>query len=126
MRFFLDHCVPVSVAHVLREANHDVMVQKDAIPGDSSDIMVALASAANEAILVSFDKDFKAIASRFGVSQRRLRKLSRIAFKCSYPKAADRLKAALPFIQTEWDIALQSPDTRMFVEILGNALKTLR
>jgi hypothetical protein len=126
MRFFLDHCVPVSVAHVLREAHHDVIIQKESIPGDSSDILVALASAANEAILVSFDKDFKAIASRFGVSQRRLKKLSRIAFKCDYPKAADRLKVALPFIEAEWALATQSPDARMFVEILGNALKTLR
>lgn len=126
MRFFLDHCVPASVATVLTNAGHEVIVQKTAIPQDSSDILVAIASAANEAILVSFDKDFKAIASRFGVSQKRLRKLSRIAFKCSYPQAAVRLKKAMDFIEAEWKLAQLSPDTRMFVEIQGAALRTVR
>jgi hypothetical protein len=126
VKFFLDHCVPASVATVLTNAGHEVIVQKSAIPADSSDIMVAVASAANEAILVSFDKDFKAIASRFGVSQKRLRKLSRIAFKCDYPKAAARLQLALAFIEAEWKIAQATPDTRMFVEIQGAALRTIR
>jgi hypothetical protein len=126
MRFFLDHCVPVSVATVLTNAGHEVIIQKQAIPADSSDTMVAVASAANEAILISFDKDFKAIASRFGVSQKRLKKLSRIAFKCSYPQAAKRLEGAMGFIQTEWQISQDAPDKRMFVEIQGAALRTIR
>jgi predicted nuclease of predicted toxin-antitoxin system len=126
MRFFLDHCVPASVADVLTNAGHEVIVQKTAIPQDSSDTMVAIASAANEAILVSFDKDFKAIATRFGVSQKRLRKLSRVAFLCSYPQASKRLEIALPFIAAEWEIAQKSTDTRMFIEIQGAALKTVR
>src|SRR5690242_16936420 len=116
MRFFLDHCVPSSVAHVLKDAGHEVILQRDAIATDASDTLVAIASAANDAILISFDKDFKSIASRFGVTQVRLRKLSRIQFRCLAPKAAARLKLALPFIQAEWEIAQQSSDTRMFVE----------
>jgi len=87
---------------------------------------VAIASAANDAILVSFDKDFKAIASRFGTSQARLRKLSRISFRCAYPQAAKRLEVALSFIEAEWEIAQASADKRMFVEIQGNALRTIR
>lgn len=126
MRFFLDNCVPAAVAQVLRDAGHEVILQKDAIATDSSDTLVAIASATNDAILVSFDSDFKAIAARAAVSQKRLRKLSRIHFRCSYPQAADRLKKALSWVEAEWEIAQASPDSRMFLEILGNALKTVR
>ncbi len=51
-----------------------------------------------------------------------LRKLSRIHFKCTHPQAADRLKKAMSWIETEWKIAEASPDKRMFLEIQGNAL----
>lgn len=127
MRFFLDHCVPTSVAQEFTRAGHEVILQKEAIPGDSADSLVAIASVENDAILVSFDKDFKAIASRFNVSQRRLRKLSRVAFKCTYDQAAKRLKqGAMAFIENEWAIAQQKSDKRMFVEVQGAALRTLR
>ena len=82
MRFFLDNCVPDTVAQVLRGAGHEVILQRDAIATDSSDTLVAIASATNDAILVSFDSDFKAIAARASVSQKRLRKLSRIHMRC--------------------------------------------
>lgn len=114
------------MARVLRDAGHEVIFQKEAIATDSSDLLVALASAANDAILVTFDSDFKAIASRAGVSQRRLHKLSRIQFKCTEPQASDRLEKALSWVEAEWAIAQSSPDKRMFLEILGNALKSLR
>lgn len=126
MRFFLDHCVPTSVADVLRAAGHEVIVQKDAIPTDSSDVLVAVASAANDAILVSFDKDFKSIASRIHISQKRLKKLSRVSLRCSYSQAANRVRVALSFIETEWNIAQASSDKRMFIEIQNGALRTNR
>lgn len=114
------------MARVLRDAGHEVILQKEAIATDSSDTLVALASAANDAILITFDTDFKAIASRAGVSQKRLKKLSRIQFRCTEPQAADRLGKALSWIEAEWEVAQSSPDKRMFLEILGNALKSLR
>lgn len=126
MRFFLDNCVPTAVARALTDAGHDVILQKDAIATDSSDTLVAIASAENDAILVSFDRDFKEIANRAAVSRRRLKKLSRIHFKCTPPQAADRLKKALSWIEQEWVVAEKSPDKRMFLEIQGGALKTLR
>lgn len=126
MRFFLDNCVPVAVARVLEDAGHEVILQKQAIATDSSDLLVALASAANDSVLVTFDSDFKAIASRSGVSQKRLRKLSRIQFRCTEPQAAERLKKAMSWVEEEWKIAQRSPDKRMFLEILSNALKTIR
>jgi hypothetical protein len=126
MRFFLDHNVPVSVAEAFDAAGHEVIVQKDAIAPDSEDPVVALTAAENAAILVSFDRDFRAIAGRLGVSNRRLRKLSRIQMRCKEPEGATRLQEAMSFIQHEWDLAQQRSDKRIFIEILGLGLKTIR
>ena len=126
LRFFLDNCVPKAVSRVLTDAGHEVIFQSQAIATDSSDTLVAIASATNDAILISFDSDFKALASRSNVSQRRLRRLSRIHFRCTEPQAAERLKKALSWVEAEWKIAQASPDKRMFLEILSNALKSVR
>lgn len=101
LRFFLDNCVPGSVGQVLMESGHHVIYQRDVIARDSKDQLVALASVENDAILVTFDKDYKAIASRFQVSHRRLRRLSRIDFTCSEPHAANA---------SNWDSALSKPN----------------
>lgn len=126
LRFFLDNCVPDSVGSVLRDAGHEVIHQRDVIAGDSPDMLVALTSAENDAILVTFDKDFKTIASRFRVSNRRLRKLSRVDFTCSEPQAAERMKIALSFVEAEWRVSKKSRDRRMFISIGTNVLRTIR
>ena len=76
MRFFLDHCVPAGVGRVLVAAGHEVIVQKEALAINAPDPLVALTSAQNNAILVSFDRDHKALAHRMGVSNSRLKRLS--------------------------------------------------
>lgn len=94
MRFFLDQCVPDSVGKVLEAAGHEVIYLREALAPDAADPIVALAAAENDAILVSFDSDFKWIVSRGNVSNRRLKKLSRISCKCGYPRAAERIEKA--------------------------------
>jgi predicted nuclease of predicted toxin-antitoxin system len=126
LRFFLDNCVPDSVGRVLEAAGHTVIYQRDVIAVDSPDRVVALAAAKNDAILISIDKDHKAIASRFHVSNKQLRKLSRIDLRCSEPEAARRIELALDFIVFEWERAGRASDQRMFLEIQGNAFKTVR
>jgi predicted nuclease of predicted toxin-antitoxin system len=126
LRFFLNHCVPASVARVLRDAGHVVILQKDAIATDESDPIVALASAENDAILISTDKDYRKIATRFGVSNTRLRKLSRIQLRCSEPDAASCVAAGMKFIEHEWELAQSFNDKRIFIEILGFGFKTVR
>jgi predicted nuclease of predicted toxin-antitoxin system len=125
LRFFLDNCVPDSVGRVLAEAGHEVIYQRDVIPKDSPDKLVALTSAANEAILISFDRDHRAIASRMRVSHRKLRTLSRIDFRCTEPQAAQRIKIGLALIEAEWEHA-QLSGGRLFMEIQGAAFKTNR
>ena len=126
LRFFLDNCVPDSVGRALDAAGHAVIYQRDVIAPNSPDAVVALTSAENEAILVTFDKDYKAIATRFQVSNRRLRKLSRIDFQCSEPEAARRIELGLGFIEAEWALSRKAKDKRMFIVIQGNAFKTIR
>jgi predicted nuclease of predicted toxin-antitoxin system len=126
MRFFLDHGVPVSVAETFEVAGHEVIILKDALAPDAEDPVVALTAAENAAILVSFDRDFRAIAGRLGVSNKRLRKLSRIQMRCKEPDGSRRLKEAMRFIEHEWDIAQKKSDKRIFIEILGLGIKTIR
>jgi predicted nuclease of predicted toxin-antitoxin system len=126
MRFFLDHNVPASVVGVLTASKHDVIVLKDAIAPDAPDPIVALTAAENDAILLSFDKDFRTIAGRLGVSHKRLRKLSRIQMRCKGPAGARRLQDALSLIEHEWALAQSKSDKRVFIEVLDLGIKTVR
>jgi predicted nuclease of predicted toxin-antitoxin system len=126
LRFFLDNCVPDSVGRILVAAGHEVIYQRDVIARDAPDLLVALASAANEAILVTFDRDHKAIASRFNVSNRKLKTLSRIDLRCTEPQAAERIAAGLSLIEAEWLIAQGASDRRLFMEVQSAAFKTNR
>jgi predicted nuclease of predicted toxin-antitoxin system len=126
LRFFIDNCVPDSVGQVLIAEGHDVIFQRDVMARDAADPVVAVASAENDAILISLDKDFREIATRFNVSQRRLRKLSRIDIACPEPQAAARIRAGLPLIVWEWEQAQARADGRIFIVVQGNAFKTVR
>jgi predicted nuclease of predicted toxin-antitoxin system len=126
MRFFLDHNVPVSVAKTLVAAGHEVIIQKDALAPDAEDPVVALTAAENAAVLITFDRDFRAIAGRLGVANRRLRALSRIQMRCKEPDGATRLQEAMSLIEHEWELAQERSDKRIFIEVLGLGIKTVR
>jgi predicted nuclease of predicted toxin-antitoxin system len=127
LRFFLDNCVPVSVGEVLRDAGHEVIHQGQSLALNAADILVAIASAENETILVTQDRDFRAIASRYKVSQGKLRKLSRIEIiKCEGPKAAQRVEEGMEFIEMEWMFAQKRTDKRLFLVIQPGGFKTNR
>ena len=127
MRLLLDHNVPVSVAEVFRERGHIVQLVKDILPTDSSDQLIAIVSEEEGAILVSADRDFKQIAPRIPKGHRaRFRKLSRISLECSEYQAAVRVRVALSLIEAEWEIALGKPNSRMFITIGLNGIKTHR
>jgi predicted nuclease of predicted toxin-antitoxin system len=125
IRFFIDNCVPDSVADVLRNAGYEVILLRDSIAPDSPDSFVAAVAELHGAILVSYDKDFRSLAPRIGVGQRRFR-LSRIGFKCSEPHAARRLESALSLIEHEWTLAQSAPDKRIMIEIGPTYIRTIR
>ena len=127
MRLLLDHNVPDSVATVFRERGHIVQLVREILPTDSPDPLIATVSEDEGAILVSCDRDFKKIAPRFPKGSRtRFRKLSRISIECSEPQAAQRILAAMEFIELEYKTAQKESDKRMFIIIQKNGLKTNR
>src|SRR5713101_6216016 len=123
IKFFIDNCVPDSVASVPRNAGHDVILPRDSIAPDS---FVAAVAELHGAVLVSYDKDFRSLAPRIGVGQRRFRTLSRIGFKCSEPHSARRLESALSLIEHEWSLAQSAPDKRIMIEIGPTYIRTIR
>jgi predicted nuclease of predicted toxin-antitoxin system len=127
MRLFIDHCVPESVPQILEEHGYAVIRLREKTAPDSPDSLVAAVAEANNAVLVTMDGDFKAIAARTGIGQRRYRRLSLIRFeKCRESKAAIRLKSALSLIEHEWAVSNAEADRRMFVVITGAAIRTHR
>jgi hypothetical protein len=99
---------------------------RDTIAPYSPDSFVAAVAELHSAALVSYDKDFRSLAPRIGVGQRRFRKLSRIGFKCSQPHAAQRLESALSLIEHEWTLAQSAPDKRIMIEIGPTYIRTIR
>jgi predicted nuclease of predicted toxin-antitoxin system len=96
MRLFVDHCVPESVPKMLEERGYTVIRLREKTAPDSPDSLVAAVPEANNAVLVTMDGDFKTIAARTGIGQRRYRRLSLIRFeKCRESQAAHRLKTGV-------------------------------
>jgi predicted nuclease of predicted toxin-antitoxin system len=127
MRFFIDQNVPDSVARLLASKNYEVVPLRTRIPTDSPDTLVAAVAEANNAILVTFDADFKALASKIGIGRRRFASLSLIRFeKCRESGAAKRMEAALSLIEHEWAIGKERRDRRLFVVITGQTIRTHR
>ncbi|MGH6837303.1 MAG: DUF5615 family PIN-like protein [Methylocella sp.] len=127
MRLFIDHCVPESVPKAFEAAGYEVIRLREKTAPDSPDTLVAAVAEANDAVLVTTDGDFKAIAARTGIGHRRYRRLSLIRFeKCRESRAADRLNSALSLIEHEWAFGNGKHDRRMFVVITGESIRTHR
>jgi predicted nuclease of predicted toxin-antitoxin system len=78
MRFFTDQNVPDAVNRFLISKGYIAIPLREQIPANSPDSLVAAVAEANDAILVTFDADFKALASHYGIGQKRFTKLSLI------------------------------------------------
>lgn len=127
IRFFIDHCVPESVAKVLEKHGREVIRLRTKTAADSPDTLVAAVAEANNAVLVTMDGDFKSIAARTGIGQRRYRHLSLIRFeRCREARAAERMSAALSLIDHEWHVGNGAKDRRMFVVIGPETIRTHR
>lgn len=127
MRLFVDHCVPESVPKMLEARGYEVVRLREKTAPDSPDNLVAAVAEANDAVLVTMDGDFKAIASRTGIGRRRFRFLSIIRFEqCRESQAARRMEAALSLIEHEWDYGKGTTDRRMFVVIKTETIRTHR
>jgi predicted nuclease of predicted toxin-antitoxin system len=127
MRFFIDQNVPDSVVRFLATRGYEVVLLRNRIPTESPDSLVAAVAEANNAILVTFDSDFKSLVSRIGIGRRRFAKLSLIRFeKCRESQAARRIETALSLIEHEWAVGSSERDRRMFIVITGQTIRTHR
>jgi predicted nuclease of predicted toxin-antitoxin system len=127
MKFFIDQNVPTAVDRFLDSRGYEVVLLRQRIPTESPDALVAAVAEANNAILVTFDPDFKALASRIGIGRRRFARLSLIRFeKCRESQAARRMEEALSLIEHEWAIGRGERDRRLFVVITSQTIRTHR
>jgi predicted nuclease of predicted toxin-antitoxin system len=127
MRFILDENVPMAVADMLERNSHVAEFIRDYVPPGSPDPLVATVSEALDAVLITFDGDFRHIAPRVPKGQRmRFKTLSRIWMRCDEPDAADRLESALPLVESEFKMAQQSADRRMLMSIGASYIRTDR
>jgi len=111
---------------VLIDAGHEVILLRQQLAPNSPDPLVAAVSQMNNAVLVSMDGDFRSLAPRAGIGRNRFLRLSRIALRCSEPRAAGRMNAAMSLIEHEWEVAQSSSDKRMIVEIGTSYMRTIR
>jgi predicted nuclease of predicted toxin-antitoxin system len=126
LRFLLDEGVPDSVGKFLAQLGHDVIHLRDSLAPGSPDTVVCRAAEANDAILVACDGDMKQLVKRYGIGNRRFRKLSLIKLTCAAPRAVDRLRQAISFIEHEWGFAQDKGGRRLFVEIKSQVISTYR
>ncbi|NBC34834.1 MAG: hypothetical protein GVY13_19355 [Alphaproteobacteria bacterium] len=123
----LDENIPGSVAEELMKLGHQAGLIRSHLFEEAGDLAVARISESRDAVLISFDRDFQSIAPRIPDGQkRRFRKLSRIWLRCSEYQAPQRLRKAMSFIEAEQEIALNSRDRRMLLEIGSSYIRSNR
>jgi hypothetical protein len=119
--------VPESVSLFLEGRGHDVTRLKDDLPTDSPDPLVAKYAQETDAILLTFDRDFRQIAPRVPKGTRtRFRKLSKVYMECEHKDAVGRLAAAITLIEFEWEESKKLSDPRMHVTVQKAGIKTHR
>jgi len=91
----------------------------------TADPIIAAVCSHSGQVLVSFDKDFRAIAKRLEITQGTYRQvLHRIHMRCPEPNSATRLAEAIALIENEW--LLVTPTTPMVIEVRDKSIATLR
>lgn len=101
--FLVDNCVPASVNKFLASAGHDVVSVREVGMGDAKDPVIAVASCQSARVLVSTDRDFKALAKELRVTRKNSHKLHRISFSCPDIRCSARIEEALSLIEWEWE-----------------------
>jgi predicted nuclease of predicted toxin-antitoxin system len=125
--FFMDNNVAESVGKALEAEKHDVVRLRDCMAPDSTDPVVAIACVESSRVLITHDKDFKAISKRLLLTKRKCRLLHRVSLRCSEPNAAARMKEALSVIESEWSRTRASGSKmQMIVEITEVAIRIVR
>jgi predicted nuclease of predicted toxin-antitoxin system len=126
LRFFLDHNVPESAARTFEDAGHEVRRLRRVLPIDAPDDLVAATAIVAGEILVSHDRDFKAMSKRLGLTNSSRTRLSLIKLSCPEPTSAARLLAAMSLIEHEWDYCQQHGSRMLRMEISAKVIRSER
>ena len=112
---------------LLEARGHTVTRLRDVLPTDTPDPIVAKVAQDDDAILLTHDGDFKAVAPRVAHGQRtRFRKLSKVHLHIEQARSEGRLAAAIALIEFEWAAAQEKPDKRLHIAIQLAVIKTYR
>lgn len=124
----MDENVPESVAQFFRDRGHQVVHVRDVLPRGTADSIVAVAGDVMQAILVTWDKDYRALLKRAAeVGQKsRFQRLSRISFNCPEPMGRQRLEQLMPSIEFEWQQCQLSSDRRLLILISQQSFRVER
>src|SRR6266851_2221363 len=118
MRLLVDENVPQSVIEVFRARGHEIILVVDLALNASPDHLIGVTGDRLGAIVVTWDQDFRTIAARVSKEgSGRLRRLSRINFRCREPQGAVRADQVIEEIEAMYEIALRKSDKRFLVEI---------
>jgi len=103
--FFTDNDVDDALGEFLKDSGHSVTRLRDVMLTDSPDPIVATACREAGLVLITHNvRHFKAISQKQEHSTGRPDKLCRIEMECHQVDSVDRMKIALPTIESEWDL----------------------
>jgi predicted nuclease of predicted toxin-antitoxin system len=118
MRFITDHNVSDSVGDWLGLRGHEVYRVRDLLLPDSSDLVIAAMGDELEAIVITWNRDFRVISQRLPTGTRsRFRRLGRISLSCNAPGAVKRLEAVWDYIEFEYQRRQRLGDKRLIIDI---------
>ncbi|MCC7363346.1 MAG: DUF5615 family PIN-like protein [Dehalococcoidia bacterium] len=127
MRLIVDENVPESVAVFLETRGHEVLRVRDHFGRMTPDEFIAWAGDEFEAVVVTLDRDFKALAARAPAGGRqRFRRLGYISLRCKEPRAPERIGEFIEEIEREHARAQSRRDRRLIVEITESSYRIVR
>jgi predicted nuclease of predicted toxin-antitoxin system len=116
--FVVDENVDIAVGEFLEQRGHHVLFVAQHFASGISDDMIAILGNVYSAVVVTHDKDFKALARRVPEGNRqRFRKLGRISLRCREPQARRRIEDVIESIEFEYEQAQHRNDKRLIFDI---------
>src|SRR5689334_22202246 len=127
MFLILDENVDDAVGHYLRERGHRVEFVRELLAGGIADTVIAVFGDQNAAIVVTHDKDFKALVRRVPEgSRKRFRRLGRISMQCKETLAKQRVEGLIESIEFEYTQTQKRADPRLLMDITETGFRIIR
>lgn len=127
MRLIVDENVPDSLATFLAQRGHHVDLVRERFGQMTPDEFIAWVGDAQQAVVVTFDRDFDRLVARAPEGGRnRFKSLGRISLRCSEPRALSRIREFIDEIEAEYDRCQQRRDRRLIVRITETSYSIVR